>query len=162
MYKTDNIGENLIIFLKEKFGDSYGQKRKWAESIEMSPQNLNQYLKNKRLPGAEILIKLAKIGCDLNLLLTGESLKSSNTANEHLEMPYNARILELEKKLQMKYDELESKLTLRMDALQDHNQRLFEENGKLKESLIELGYENQMLRVLNRKVDDSIERDKIE
>lgn len=48
--------------------------KEFAASLEMSPQTLNSYLSGKISPGAELLIKLSEMGCDIDWLLTG-SLK---------------------------------------------------------------------------------------
>ncbi|MEG8947183.1 helix-turn-helix domain-containing protein [Rosettibacter firmus] len=68
-----NIGERLRIFAKKKFG----KLKKLAEAMNISPQQLQQYVSGKREPGAKILIKLLKLGCDINWLLGGkESIES--------------------------------------------------------------------------------------
>ncbi len=67
---TGRIGERIRIFAKRKFGTS----RKLAEMMNMSPQQLQQYISGKREPGTKILIKLLKLGCDLNWLLGSPEL----------------------------------------------------------------------------------------
>ncbi len=66
---TVNIGENLRIFIEKNFKN----QTEFAKIISMSIQSLHKYLTNQRKPGAEILSKLAKIGCDINWLLTNVS-----------------------------------------------------------------------------------------
>ncbi|MCX7797433.1 MAG: helix-turn-helix domain-containing protein [Melioribacter sp.] len=67
------IGERLRLFAKKKFGTL----KKLAEAMDISPQQLQQYISGKREPGSKILIKLLKLGCDINWLLGGkESLES--------------------------------------------------------------------------------------
>ena len=67
------IGGRIRIFAKRK----YGTLKKLAEAMNISPQQLHQYISGKREPGSKILVKLLKLGCDINWLLSGsESLES--------------------------------------------------------------------------------------
>lgn len=67
------IGGRIRLFAKRK----YGTLKKLAEAMGISPQQLHQYISGKREPGSRILIKLLKLGCDINWLLSGsESLES--------------------------------------------------------------------------------------
>ncbi len=67
------IGGRIRFFAKRK----YGTLKKLAEAMEISPQQLHQYISGKREPGSKILLKLLKLGCDINWLLSGsESLES--------------------------------------------------------------------------------------
>lgn len=67
------IGGRIRIFAKRK----YGTLKKLANAMDISPQQLQQYIGGKREPGSRILIKLLKLGCDINWLLSGtESLES--------------------------------------------------------------------------------------
>lgn len=67
------IGGRIRIFAKRK----YGTLKKLANAMDISPQQLQQYISGKREPGSRILIKLLKLGCDINWLLSGtESLES--------------------------------------------------------------------------------------
>ena len=67
------IGERVRLFAKRK----YGTLKKLAEAMQISPQQLQQYISGKREPGTRILAKLLKLGCDVNWLLGGkESLES--------------------------------------------------------------------------------------
>ena len=77
LFDDDNIqigiGERVRLFAKQK----YGTLKKLAEAMEISPQQLQQYISGKREPGSKILIKLLRLGCDINWLLGGkESLES--------------------------------------------------------------------------------------
>ncbi|MEJ5350391.1 MAG: helix-turn-helix transcriptional regulator [Melioribacteraceae bacterium] len=68
-----SIGERIRIFAKKK----YGKLKKLADAMNISPQQLQQYISGKREPGAKILIKLLRLGCDINWLLGGkESIES--------------------------------------------------------------------------------------
>lgn len=70
------IGERIRIFAKRK----YGTLKKLAEEMRISPQQLQQYISGKRDPGAKILAKLLRVGCDLNWLLGGtESVEAYRT-----------------------------------------------------------------------------------
>ena len=67
------IGERMRLFAKRK----YGTLKKLAEAMKISPQQLQQYISCKREPGTRILVKLLKLGCDVNWLLGGkESIES--------------------------------------------------------------------------------------
>ena len=67
------IGGRIRHFAKHK----YGTLKKLAEAMEISPQQLHQYISGKREPGSRILVKLLKLGCDINWLLSGsESMES--------------------------------------------------------------------------------------
>lgn len=67
------IGERMRIFARKKFGTL----KKLAESMKISPQQLQQYISGKREPGSRMLLKLLRLGCDINWLLGGkESLES--------------------------------------------------------------------------------------
>ncbi len=67
------IGERIRIFAKKRFG----KLKKLAEAMNVSPQQLQQYVSGKREPGAKILSKLLRLGCDINWLLGGkESIES--------------------------------------------------------------------------------------
>ncbi len=67
------IGGRIRLFAKRK----YGTLKKLAETMNISPQQLHQYISGKREPGSRILMKLLKLGCDINWLLSGsESMES--------------------------------------------------------------------------------------
>ncbi|MEW6702147.1 MAG: helix-turn-helix transcriptional regulator [Bacteroidota bacterium] len=67
------IGERMRHFAKKK----YGTLKKLAEAMQISPQQLQQYISGKREPGSKILAKLLRLGCDVNWLLGGkESIES--------------------------------------------------------------------------------------
>lgn len=60
------IGEKLRDFGISRFGSI----KEFAEALDMSPPNLQQYLRGDREPGTPILQKLSELGCDLNWLLS--------------------------------------------------------------------------------------------
>ncbi len=67
------IGGRIRLFAKRK----YGTLKKLAGAMDISPQQLHQYISGKREPGSRILLKLLKLGCDINWLLSGsESIES--------------------------------------------------------------------------------------
>jgi len=67
------IGGRIRLFAKRR----YGTLKKLAEAMGISPQQLQQYLSGKREPGSRILVKLLRLGCDINWLLGGkESIES--------------------------------------------------------------------------------------
>ena len=68
-----DMGERIRIFAKRK----YGTLKKLADAMKISPQQLQQYITGKREPGSKILVKLLRLGCDINWLLgESESLES--------------------------------------------------------------------------------------
>ncbi|MFC2135247.1 helix-turn-helix domain-containing protein [Bacteroidota bacterium] len=67
------IGERIRLFAKRK----YKTLKKLAEAMEMSPQQLQQYISGKREPGSRVLIKLLRLGCDINWLLGGREQAES-------------------------------------------------------------------------------------
>ena len=67
------IGERIRIFAKRK----YSTLKNLAEAMNISPQQLQQYISGNREPGSRILIKFLRLGCDINWLLGGsESIES--------------------------------------------------------------------------------------
>lgn len=76
------IGERIRVFAKKK----YSTLKKLADEMGISPQQLQQYISGKREPGSKILLRLFKLGCDINWLLTGnetiESYKIIRLENE--------------------------------------------------------------------------------
>ncbi len=67
------IGDRIKVFARKK----YGNMKKLAEALNISPQQLNQYTSGKREPGSKVLIRFLRLGCDLNWLLGGaESIES--------------------------------------------------------------------------------------
>lgn len=95
------IGERIRLFAKRK----YGTLKKLAEAMKISPQQLQQYISGKREPGTRILVKLLRLGCDVNWLLGGkesiESYKIYKLENElrRLQSSFN-QIAELTKKVE--------------------------------------------------------------
>ncbi len=67
------IGERIRLFAKRK----YGTLKKLADAMKVSPQQLQQYISGKREPGSRILIKLLRLGCDINWLLGGKEKSDS-------------------------------------------------------------------------------------
>jgi len=69
----NGIGERIRIFAKRKYNTLKGL----ATVLEISPQQLQQYITNNREPGAKILFRFLKAGCDINWLLgSSESIES--------------------------------------------------------------------------------------
>ncbi|MCF8305031.1 MAG: helix-turn-helix transcriptional regulator [Ignavibacteriales bacterium] len=61
------IGERIRLFARNK----YGTLKNLAIKMNMSPQQLQQYLNGNREPGARVLYRLMRAGCDINWLLGG-------------------------------------------------------------------------------------------
>jgi len=79
----NGIGDRIRIFAKRK----YNTLKSLAEAMDISPQQLQQYISSNREPGSRILIKFLKLGCDINWLLGGsESLESYRIYKLELEI----------------------------------------------------------------------------
>lgn len=95
------IGERMRFFAKKK----YGTLKKLADAMQISPQQLQQYISAKREPGTKILAKLLRLGCDVNWLLGGkesvESYKIYKLENELRKLQSSfSQIAELTKKVE--------------------------------------------------------------
>lgn len=92
------IGERIRQFARKK----YGTLKRLADEMEISPQQLQQYISGKREPGSRILLKLQRLGCDVNWLLGGtdssDSFRVYNLENEVRK--YQKGIAEIDKILQ--------------------------------------------------------------
>lgn len=79
----DGIGERIRIFAKRK----YSTLKALADAMDISPQQLQQYISSNREPGSRILIKFMKLGCDINWLLGGsESIETYRIYKLELEV----------------------------------------------------------------------------
>jgi hypothetical protein len=88
MTKNKKLAKEIGRRLKDFADKEYGSIPSLAKEIEMNQSQLQNYVyrkKNQPLPGAEVLLKLRKVGCDINWLLTGEKNKS-NEARTKLPM----------------------------------------------------------------------------
>ncbi|MBU0472819.1 MAG: helix-turn-helix domain-containing protein [Bacteroidetes bacterium] len=69
----NGIGERIRTFAKRKYNTLKGL----ANALDISPQQLQQYITNNREPGSKILIRFMRAGCDINWLLGGsESIET--------------------------------------------------------------------------------------
>ena len=89
MKKTLNNTE-IGLRLRE-FGESKFDKVKdFAEALEMAPSSLQaSYLSGRNAPGAPMIAKLIKLGCDIEWLLLGEkkdSVKEIEKIREEMEL----------------------------------------------------------------------------
>lgn len=143
-----SIGERLEIFRKSNFST----KKKLAEALDISYEHLYQYLSDKKKPGSEILSKLSELGCNIDWLLTGQSNKTTgapmgtNQVNEPKEN-YSFEISELRKEIQKLHEEVAE--------VRSRNREILEENKNLWEALANLGYTNQVLTLINNKINPS-------
>jgi len=64
-----SIGERLEIF-RESIGVK--TRKEFASLIDMKPASYQTYYNDVSVPGGKILIRLAKLGADINHILTGE------------------------------------------------------------------------------------------
>lgn len=71
-----NVGRRL----KEFAGARFGSFAQFARELGIHPAGLHSnYFSGKHYPGAEVLIKLHNLGCDLGWLLTGYGLPPDPT-----------------------------------------------------------------------------------
>lgn len=80
-----SIGDKLKSFGIRK----YGSLKELAAELEMSPSNLSQYTQDKSAPGAQMLRRLQKLGCDINWLLeeTTEHVSIEEAEQNHVTVP---------------------------------------------------------------------------
>ncbi|PIQ10631.1 MAG: hypothetical protein COW71_02360 [Ignavibacteriales bacterium CG18_big_fil_WC_8_21_14_2_50_31_20] len=80
---TNGIGERIRTFAKRKFNTL----KALAHALNISPQQLQQYISKNREPGSKILIRFMKAGCDINWLLgNSESIESYKIYKLELEV----------------------------------------------------------------------------
>lgn len=91
--------------LKEFGSSKFKNMKEFAEYLGFSPGTFQTtYLKGRSLPGAKIIGKLVKIGCDINWLLHGEKnevLRVTDTEDK-----YNKQLKEENKKLNAKLESI--------------------------------------------------------
>ncbi len=86
-----NIGNRLEKFWKQN-ESLFPTKSSLAQALGISYHGLQAYFTDKNKPGADFLIKLHDLGCDINWLLTGKETKRENIESILLE---NRRLNEL-------------------------------------------------------------------
>lgn len=64
------IGERL-----RQFANEVGGVTKLAELLNIKPPSLYDYLNDKSVPGGLFLRELNNLGCDINWLLTGQTIE---------------------------------------------------------------------------------------
>lgn len=68
-----SIDKNAVSKRLREFGDTFNTMKQFAEALNISQQTLSSgYLNGRSLPGAELLLQLQTLGCDIKWLLTGE------------------------------------------------------------------------------------------
>ncbi len=72
--KNLTVDNEAIAKRLRKFGvDKYDKIKIFAENLDMNPSSLqSSYLSGRNAPGALLLVKLVKLGCDIEWLLTGK------------------------------------------------------------------------------------------
>jgi transcriptional regulator with XRE-family HTH domain len=61
---------------------NFGSLSKLARALGITPQTMQIYLNGRSLPNASLLIKMNELGCDINWLLSGVSLKPDKVEME--------------------------------------------------------------------------------
>lgn len=121
-----NIAERLKRFSDSK-APSYAA---FARDIGMHPSSFHStYLKGRSIPGGELLIKLALMGCDLNWLLLGIGLPPDPEEDE-LAM----YIGYLEKQLDLQRKKLEL-IVAAKEEIKRNAARFLEQNPGVKSAL---------------------------
>jgi transcriptional regulator with XRE-family HTH domain len=77
-----NIGNRLKYYAK----DHYGSIRELVKTLDVNESQFSRYLSGTYIPNGEILVKLAKLGCDINWLLTGEITDNLKIIQENKEL----------------------------------------------------------------------------
>ncbi|MDX9924084.1 MAG: hypothetical protein RBS48_04920 [Ignavibacteriaceae bacterium] len=88
---------------KQLSHDIFGNNNsKFARQLQMTPQAFKKYMDGERAPGTEILLKLYKIGVNINWLLTGDGHPSNSNLsyNNHVSEPMCTYSSSLEERLQ--------------------------------------------------------------
>jgi len=78
------ISERLALFGQQLFGSARGWKTEFAKALTISPQQLNDYLSGRWLPGNKMEERLRKLGCDVVWLMTGERQEEINHQFEEM------------------------------------------------------------------------------
>ncbi|MEW6701840.1 MAG: hypothetical protein AB1298_03905 [Bacteroidota bacterium] len=147
MNKKLEIAFRLKNFAEKKFNGLAGLSRALGMKDR---QGLNPYLSGKSFIGGEYLLKLSDLGCDINWLLNGTTI---NTREANLvKEPSSEYKVDFEKQLE--------KLELELEKVKARNYDLIEENRSLWNAIKELGYEKQVLRLLNRKISSKEKKEK--
>jgi len=91
----------FVAFGNRLVGSSYGWKKKYADALKMTPQQLNSILAEDAPVGASIRERLQELGCDIDWLMTGSN------ATERGKLPVSQEgLLMLEKLRAMGIDSL--------------------------------------------------------
>ncbi len=128
-----SIGSRIKEFAKKE----YGGVGKLAVKLEISQPQLSQYISGINKPGADFLTKLAKLGADINWILTGEAY-----VNKELVVTILTRLEEMEAEI--------TKLKANMYDLQRDNKQLAAEKERLIKTVETLEQENEELKELNK------------
>jgi transcriptional regulator with XRE-family HTH domain len=72
-----DLGSKLRTFAEKE----YGSFKAFAQALGIKQPNLTAYLNNKNMPGGDMLMKLHKLGCDINWLLS-ETEEEMNLVKE--------------------------------------------------------------------------------
>src|SRR3990167_1782902 len=121
-----------------------------AKNIKANASQIHNYLNGPGMPNAPILIRLARIGIDINWLLTGDSLSGFKKEDADLQAQKEEKINHLTAEingLRAKIRNLKYRLTeLKKTTFETHQLRL--ENHRLKEEQKEINFlrkENERL-----------------
>jgi len=76
--RSEQIAQRLQLFGKGLFGAEHGWRTRFAKALGISPQQLNDYLTGRRLPGNKMQTRLRLLHCDIHWLMTGETQKHLN------------------------------------------------------------------------------------
>lgn len=76
-----------------------GNLSELARNLEMTPQALAKYVKGESMPGGLILIRLHKIGVNINWFLTGEGRKALRQPKDKVSEPVQHYLSQIEEDL---------------------------------------------------------------
>ncbi len=137
-----NIGSRIEEFRKDL---GINSKSKFAKMIDMSLGSYQKYEKNERKPGAEILTKLARLGADINWILTGERVMS-----KEIEAEFAARLKQMEAEI--------TKLKAEMYDLGRELKEVKQQRDSLQQKILLLEEENKALTETNQALGAQISR----
>ncbi|HEX2866140.1 MAG TPA: helix-turn-helix transcriptional regulator [Ignavibacteriales bacterium] len=135
-HENVEIGSRLRDFLERKFTTIAQAERKLGKGRNY----LSQYITGRSLPGAPLLKDLAKLGCDITWLLTGEEPVTTAEISEKLGGLAKQRELEKElTELKAFCFDLSRKYEAQQKRIEDLEQTIKQKDEAIEMLFVELG-----------------------
>jgi len=145
---------SISIRIKEFIDKNFnGNNSALAKSLGMTPQSLYRYTKGTREPSAEILTKLAELGCDINWLLLGkDGVSKVRDRSEEYKAEFSGIHAEIEelKKIVQQLQAHNYILMCKNETLEKENSQIMIENSKLRGENLQLNSVNVKLEKNNK------------